>query len=384
MKILFISTLYPSSTNPGAAPYNRALIGALARTVEVRVMAPSPWFPGRGLLTGNELPPVKESLDGIELSHPRVFYTPGLMIHRHWSMYAACIRRSFFKTLDEFKPDHVIAGFAYPDVVAVASLCAERGIPYCVRVNGSDFRVRITQKAFCQLVLDAMTGARRIFCPGNALRRDIIAAGVDQAKIVAFMNGVDGKLFTPSGTETPVPRQLLYVGHFQPVKGPDRLVESMPHLIAKSKENSPTLVMVGEGPLRRRLEKRAAALGIEGCIMFPGDVSHAQIPALMRQSALLCIPSRSEGMPNVAVEALACGLPVVGTDVGELPFMIRNGRNGSIISNADADDPARLADCIHAAMTSGWDRMQIAAESAATSWDDAAAKVLRALQGEQR
>ncbi|OVE74143.1 hypothetical protein BVX94_01420 [bacterium B17] len=229
MKILFISTLYPSSLSPTEAAYNRQLICAIAEKVQevsdyakaskdrqeveeekkdfaqrrpctsaearcrvdalrggetglssvsassaslretdlsnhshnVRVIAPVYWLPGR------RLPSKEEVIDGIKVTHPRVYYTPGILRNKHWKMYQCSIKKHLKATLDDFKPDHVIIGFAYPDAVAVAPLCREWGVKYSVRVNGSDFRLRVKQPGFREMVLNELNRAPRVFCPAQ-------------------------------------------------------------------------------------------------------------------------------------------------------------------------------------------------------------------------
>ncbi|MDT8390811.1 MAG: hypothetical protein RRC34_09930 [Lentisphaeria bacterium] len=92
---------------------------------------------------------------------------------------------------------HVIIGFAYPDAVAMTPVCESLGLDYSIFVLGSDFRLRVKQPAFADGVMKTLAAAPRIFCPGRALRGDMVSAGLDAEKIFSFNNGVDTAMFHP-------------------------------------------------------------------------------------------------------------------------------------------------------------------------------------------
>jgi glycosyltransferase involved in cell wall biosynthesis len=450
MSVLFISNLYPSSVEPGAASYNRQLIAALAGRTAVRVIAPVFWFPGQRLLRGRRMPPRRETLDGMDVTHPRVLYTPGMAIHHHWRLYRLSIARHLRRVLNEFRPDRVMAGFLYPDAAAVLPLCERWGVPCAVRVNGSDFRLRMQQPRFRELVLDTLRRADRVYCPGHALRRDILAEGIAPEQVVAFDNGVDHARFRPRSREEALDslqnqlahwpsssyalarlregaRCVLYVGHLRHVKGPDRLVAAWarigggeaasqlpgirlpaterrnyterrncrdkasgdrapelqgsvspvaPALCRRShgkRKASPLLVIAGNGNLRSKLERAVARLGLAADVCFIGDRPHDEIALWMNVADCLCLPSRSEGMPNVVVEALASGLPVVATHVGEVPYLVKPD-NGVVCDQGQGESAveASLAHGIEHVLARPWDRPAIARAVASMTWERAA------------
>ncbi|MEW5801285.1 MAG: glycosyltransferase [bacterium] len=198
MDITFISTLFPNSEEPNRAVYNQSLLCALQRLGHrVCAVAPVLWFPGEKFIRPRSFPPAKERQGEMNVFHPRLFYTPGIFIRWHYLFYRWSIRRHFYSTIHKFQPDHIILGFIYPDAVALAPLCRRSRIDYSVLVLGSDFRIRTRQPRFKDLVMATLREAPLIFCPGQALKGDISASGIEADKIVPFNNGLDHDLFHP-------------------------------------------------------------------------------------------------------------------------------------------------------------------------------------------
>jgi len=233
MRFLFISTLFPNSTNPTRALYNLRHLSAIRELGhEVDVIAPVPWFPGLSLL-GRTYPPCQEDHAGFHVVHPRFLAPPGTMVHRHHWFYRKAVGPLLAAAVDadlgawgpkggeeagevqkaerrtaagepttengKLRPQarHVILGFVYPDAVAMGPVCEKLGLDYSVFVLGSDFRLRVNQPKFRDAVMEALRRAPRIFCPGQMLRNDMIAAGLDARCIHAFNNGVDAAVFHP-------------------------------------------------------------------------------------------------------------------------------------------------------------------------------------------
>ncbi|MDI6774432.1 MAG: glycosyltransferase [Verrucomicrobiota bacterium] len=398
MRLVFLSHLYPNSAAPNLAPYNRQLIGALARKAEVRVVAPvftcpaEPWFRRRAI------PPVEETLAGLRVAHPRVFRIPGCLAHRHWRSYRKTVAPCLENLARDFRPDHVMIGFAYPDGVAAAPLCRAMAVRHSIRINGSDFRIRVRQPRFRDMVLDMLREAPLVLCPGHALKHDLEAEGVHAERIVAFQNGVDARLFRHrsanetlrnlaaamgdwGGDRIGNARMILYVGHLTDGKRVEAILRALALLDRMSKC---VFVAIGDGPLRGSLERRAARLGIAQRVVFRGARPHEEVARWMNAADCLCLPSRSEGMPNVVVEALASGLPVVASDVGEVSFLVRNGKNGFVVKSGVEGFAGRLAEAIRACLGRSWDRERIATEMRSFTWEAAAERVLDAITEMER
>ena len=176
---------------------------------------------------------------------------------------------------------------------------------------------------------------------------------------------------------------VLFVGNLVPVKGPDRLLAAMRRvvngdsLIVNGGEPSAKLILLGDGPMRNRLMRQARQLGIAEHVCFLGSRSHDEVALWMNAADCLCLPSRSEGMPNVVVEALASGLPVAATDVGNVRELLE-GQIGCRVLGSDGD-MAQIISCVLAETV---DRRALAeANRDRFSWKRTAQTVLGLISG---
>jgi glycosyltransferase involved in cell wall biosynthesis len=136
-----------------------------------------------------------------------------------------------------------------------------------------------------------------------------------------------------------LPRDAFVVaalGRLVPIKGFDLLVEALPALVAAVPRAR--LLVIGDGPLRGALERRAEALGTSPRLTITG--ARGDVPAVLAAADVLAAPSRNEGMGRALVEAMALGLPVVGARVGGIPDVIVDGESGRLV---DTENAAALA-----------------------------------------
>ena len=473
MRLLLVTTLYPNRHQPTRATYNRALVRAFRELGhDVRVIAPIPWCPiVDPVLRRRRLPPYEEEFE-TRVVHPRFFYTPGILIRYHHLFYRFGVRRVFRTITEDFRPDHVLLAFVFPDAAAMAPVCRTAGVPYSVMVLGSDFRIRSRQEPFREIVMQTLQDAPLIFCPGNALRADMIAAGIDGNRIVAFNNGVDRRVFHCQGigrraygtggkhvgksgvekskvgtadsstedsmtdrvgivshaeapssqrgsrqawlcdsrrqdasaeshnvsasrsarggplrslrlrekisvSESPTGafKTVLFVGNLVHVKGVDRLLRAIANV------PEARLVVIGDGKQRRSLQDLARSLGIGNRVSWLGRLPQDEVADRMRRADCLCLPSRSEGMPNVVLEALACGTPVVATAVGEVPHIVQNGVNGYVVPTGDDETvSAELVRALDTCLRRSWSPQGISDTVRQYSWEEAARTMVGRLE----
>ena len=164
------------------------------------------------------------------------------------------------------------------------------------------------------------------------------------------------------------------------VKGPDVLLSAFGELLSAFGELADPqirLVVAGDGPLAASLQRQAGGLGIADRLSMIGHVPHTDLPALYSAADLLCVPSRSEGCPNVVLESLACGTPVVGSQVGAIPDLVTSDCGTTVAP----EDPVALCAGLRQALDASWDRTQVRARVAGMTWADNARKLHAVLRG---
>jgi glycosyltransferase involved in cell wall biosynthesis len=246
------------------------------------------------------------------------------------------------------RPLLVHAHFA-PDGLLALPLAEALGVPLVTTLHGYDVsrsRGRMLGSGRLSWMRYALLGgrlARRgslFLAVSEALRRKALAAGYPAERTIVHYNGVDRSVFR-NGSDRPEPGLILHVGRLVEKKGTAVLIRAL----ASVRERRPEarLVVLGEGPLRPRLEAQAAAYGLAHAVSFLGSRPPADVAAWMARAWLLAAPSvtagdgDAEGLPTVVVEAAAAGLPVVGSDHSGIPEAIVDGETGFLVAEGRVD-----------------------------------------------
>ncbi len=169
----------------------------------------------------------------------------------------------------------------------------------------------------------------------------------------------------------------MFVGNLMPVKGVTYLLEAMKILLDKRKGLS--LTVVGDGTDRPMLEAKAAELGIRDFVNFVGARKHSDIPLWLNASDILCLPSLKEGCPNVVLEAMACGKPVVASRVGGVPEIIKSEDFGILV---EPQNPGALAEALSLALDKAWKGSVIREEALKSTWPESAQKLREVFEKE--
>ena len=262
--------------------------------------------------------------------------------------------------LTAMRPDVILNYWLYPEGFSATRVARQLGIPMIVGAIGSDLRVPGDAITF-RLTRWTLENADAILTVSEELRRRAIELGVPPAKVTTILNGCDFSIFRP-GDRAAARRKLgidsdaellVYVGRISLPKGSAELTEAMISLSA----THPRLrvAMIGEGAYRSEMEARASAAGIADRFLCPGLLSSAQIAEWLAAADVFCLPSYSEGCPNVVVEAIACGRPVVATNVGGIPELVDESC-GILVPPRDS---GKLAEALERALAATWDPSRI-------------------------
>jgi teichuronic acid biosynthesis glycosyltransferase TuaC len=387
MRVLIVTKIFPNSVEPLSSPFNRQQFAALSRLCDVEVLATIPWFPGSSALgrwsAAGRLSsvPARENIDGLRVRHPRFVFLPKLGHAVSGPLYAASLAPTVLPYSG--RVDVVLGAWAYPDGFAAVVMADMLGVPAVVKLHGSDMNVVARWPGPRRRLEWALPRAERVVAVSRPLAESAAALGVSPDRIDVVPNGVDRNIFRPAdrhearralGLPQDVPL-VLYLGHLSEQKGAFDLLRAFN--ARRGRLRGAQLVMVGDGAGAVACQALARELGVPAS--FIGAQPHETIPTFLAACDLLSLPSWNEGMPNVVVEALACGRPVVATSVGGIPDVVTEGL-GALVPPRD---PEALGDALVRTLETPHDAARISAALDRLDWDGSArmlyASLLRAL-----
>jgi glycosyltransferase involved in cell wall biosynthesis len=355
MRILCVTSLFPSRLQPNRGLFNWRHFARLKERAEVRVISPIAWTTAwRARRSGSRVASGgrPEEWNGVAVEYPRYYYPPGAWRGAHGSFLKMSIARSFRRAVAEFQPDIVYACYAYPDGWAAWRLAREADLPVAVKVHGSDLLLLPPGSGRRRRTVEMLLDINALCAVSNDLKNCAVRLGISEARAHVIYSGTDRELFCP-GDRRAARRalgldseglRLLFVGNLVPVKAIPNLVEACAKLYASGLQFEADLI--GDGHLRATLERQIAGLGLAGRMHLRGSKQQTEMPQWYRAADLVVLPSLSEGVPNVLIEAVACGTPFVATNVGGIPE-IAHLSPGALVP---AGDPGALARAIDAAL----------------------------------
>lgn len=377
MRILIVTSQFPIAGEPNRGRPIHQTVRELSTLAEVRVLSPVARYP-RWAMPRSYL--YRASDPGFAVPGCDVRYVdyPALpAVSRPFNGWLCA--RPLHAPLRDFAPDVVLSYWLYPDAFGAMLAARRAGLPLVVGSRGSDLRVRDAISR--RLTRPVLQAARRILVVSENLGRVAVRDyDADPAKIRAIPNGCDATIFHPQpkddaraalGIAGDAPL-VTYVGRLVPEKGLRELLDAVAALAPRLPGLQ--LALVGEGPMRAELEARIGAMpGVR--VHLPGAQAPHAVARWMAASDLVTLPSYSEGHPNVLVEALACGRPVVATPVGGIPEVV-DADCGLLVA---VRDPVALAEGLAAALTRHWDETALSRRFS-RGWDAVAADTLRACE----
>jgi len=341
VKVLVLSHLYPNPIAKMSGRFVHNQLRLLKDHCQVEVVSPVPWFPlpGFGLWSAYRRIPHVDVLDGIRVRYPRRFALPRrVLFTKLWRFQLRALLNSVTQV-----PDLIHAHCAYPDGRAAIEYGAQTGRPVVITVHGSDIKVLPKLKSeLRQRIIEALTQAAAVVAVSQELRRAVVQLGVPADRVFCIPNGVDCRLFSPTGAHQPGKDgwRLLYVGRFIEAKGLRVLLAALAKVRSQGRDVS--LTLVGGHPATGTAHPFLAqveALNLSAHVSFADAVPWEDLPQYMAAADLFVLPSFSEGLTTSLVEAMACGLPVVATRCGG-PEEVVNAEVGQLVAVGDAEDLA--------------------------------------------
>ncbi|MDR3445568.1 MULTISPECIES: glycosyltransferase family 4 protein [unclassified Dyella] len=366
LKVLVLTNLFPSPWDPLRSPFNRQQFERLGREHEVDVLTAVDFRERFGRK------PTAFRANNVNTDHFVFFYPPVIGRSMHAAFWLISLLSQKLRRLRRAQYDCMLLSWAYPDAAAASWVARHLGIPYVVKVHGTDLNVKATQPLLRPQIRHALRGAQGVVAVSQALADKVVELGVDPSRVHVIYNGVEPNLFHPGSlsearAKLSLPqdeRIILYVGNLKDTKGCLDLLEAFPRVLLTHPDAN--LLFIGAGPSREALLQRAAALGCQNRVRLVGAIEHFALGDWFRAADLLCLPSHNEGVPNVVLEAMACGTPVVATRVGGIPEVLPE-HAGVLV---DAHDRIGLEGALVDALGRSWDGGQIAAHAGRFRWDE--------------
>lgn len=378
--VVVLSSLFPSSIQPGAGPFVRERMFRVGRRLPLCVVAPTPWFPLQGLLRRwrphfRPGAPHYERQQDFDVWYPRFFSVPSVLKRLDGLAMAVGAYPRLHALKRAGRLDLLDSHFGYPDGYAAVLLGRWLGVPVTITLRGTEAR-HAADPALRPLLLKALLGADRVFAVADALKQVAVSIGVPADKITVVGNGVDTVRFVPVDRDearaalglpanAPV---LISVGGLVERKGFHRVIELLPRL----RERWPGLIylIVGgasaEGNNRPQLEQQVEQLGLHDTVRFLGSLPPDALKQPLSAADVFVLSTRNEGWANVFLEAMACGLPVVTTDVGGNREVVDRDSLGIVVRFGDA---AALEAALDQALATPWDRTEIRCHAEDNAWD---------------
>jgi glycosyltransferase involved in cell wall biosynthesis len=376
LRVLTLSTLFPNAAQPTLGVFvERQTLGLTKLTgVEVQVVSPiglPPWplslhshYRNRARLVE------REDWKGLIVHRPRFPVLPRIGERGTAKALAHALLPLLREVKRSFPFDVLDAEFFWPDGPAAMHLARRLGVPFSIKARGADVQYWGYRKGIAEQVIEAGRAADGLLAVSAALRGVMIEIGMPDG-IATHYTGVDFDRFGPINRSEAKGRLgisgplLVCAGALIPRKGQGIVVEALKQLPGA------TLLLVGDGPDRPAIERQVRQSGLGDRVRLLGSRPHSELPALLGAADLMVLPSSSEGLANVWVEALACGTPIVITDIGGAREVLTDGSAGRIV----AREPAAIAAAVRDLLASPPEPEVVRRAAERFSWERNAAEL---------
>lgn len=388
MRLLTFTTLYPHAGLPNQGIFVENRLRHLVATglASSTVLAPAPWFPSQSPRFGEwarfARADREETRHGLRVLHPRFAVVPRFGMNLAPALLYATAELALRRLLrDGLQVDAIDSHYLYPDGVAAVALGRRFGLPVVMTARGSDVTQLPDHALPRRMIRWAMNRADAMISVSAGLKQAMVALEADADRITVLRNGVDLDGFRPPATSEAraalraglglTRPTLLSVGHLIDRKGHHHVIAALPHLPGWQ------AIIVGEGPERAALEALAARLGVTDRVQLLGAHPHDELPRFYGAADVLVLASSREGWANVLLEAMACGTPVVASDIPGNPEVVQRRDAGLIVAR---NTPEGFADGVRTLWEDPPDRAAVRAYAEEFSWDATSAGQITVFQ----
>lgn len=356
-KLLLFTSIYPLPWKPNKATFNFQQYSCLSDKHDVDFLVPVPWiewFKNLKVLAGQH--------NYKHVCYFPFFYIPGLFrsLNSFFLVFSICI--CVFPLLKLIKARTVLASWAFPDGLACAwlkKLCNYRLYIQCL---GSDINVHSEDKFRRMLLQKSFEKANGVITVSKALEDKVKALAPDTPTKTIY-NGVNFNKFTTS-VEKFSTTSFVFIGNIIKTKGIYELIEAAQQLLNKGNEFN--FHFIGNGPELNNISNIIKQSNLDKQIILHGTVNHDEVVKLLQKCHVLVLPSYREGVPNVIMEAFACGVPVVATNVGGISEVL-NEKNGVLLNTYQPKD---IVAGIEKCLKTEWQAEKIRATINSFTWEE--------------
>jgi len=380
---LILTNLFATPAEPARATFNQQQFRELAKVHDLLVIVP---LARRYPCAPNLRRTQSASVPGLGIVYFDVWHPAVLGRITNASFIERRVRRLLGEELARWNPDYVLGSFAYPEGVAAVKLGRRFGIPAFIKVHGSDINGMLDGWGIGPQIRKALRSAEGVVAVSKALAERAERVRGASAGVLLLYNGVDRAQFRPMDRSAARRelglddrrRSILYVGNLKRDKGVLDVVQAFADI--SSAHADVDLDIVGAGPAIEEVTSLIDRLGLKDRVRLRGTQSHSMLPAWFAAAHLLCLPSYAEGVPNVVVEALACGRPVVATRVGGIPEILAEA-SGHLV---EARNTAQLSRALSNVLSRSWEPAALSASLPVSDWRDNGARLATFLSSTNR
>ncbi|KGJ95956.1 glycosyltransferase [Thalassotalea sp. ND16A] len=379
VKIMVLSSLFPNSAELSAGLFVRERMFRVAQYMPLFVVSPKPWSPLDSLIRlikpkYRNYPREQETQNNISVHFPTFFAIPLLGRRFDGFFMAKAVKKYLQKNNLTQTFSHIDAHFSYPDGYAGAKLKQTLNKTLTITMRGTEAPHSLHHKKRAAMLF-AWKSADKVICVSNSLRNLAINLGANANKFLVVGNGVDDEKFHYSIDKdirselkiTKDAKVFITVGGLVKRKGFDKVLSAMPKVMNKH-SNMHYLIVGGEtseGNNKTELENLAGNLGVADNVHFLGKLAPEELKFYLSAADIFVLMSSNEGWANVILEAMACEIPVLASDVGGNAEVVSASEFGNIIGINDDDGlPTTMCEMLE----KDWSREKLRAYAQDNCW----------------
>jgi teichuronic acid biosynthesis glycosyltransferase TuaC len=382
VRILTFTSLFPSVSQPlqGIFVYQRVAHVAKLPGNSVTVVAPMPYFPAslrsRRWEKFSQIP-AHEKFGQLDVYHPRYPLLPKISMPFHGLLMFLGSVFQVLKLCRENRFDYIDAHYVYPDGFAAVLLGKLTGLPVIVSARGTDVSLFPSFRLIRPLICWTLREAAGSVAVCTALKQAMMELDIPGLNVQVIGNGVDLQRFQPVEQSAarralglPQDAQVIVsVGSLIRLKGHQLLIPAFAQVMAKF--SNLMLYVIGEGKYRPELEQLIANLGLRNRVFLLGNKPNEELRLWYSVARLSCLVSSREGWPNVLLESMSCGTPVLATRVGGVPEVVTSPELGVLVEQNCPAIAAGMEYCLK----KSWDREALIRHARARTWDVVASEI---------